>query len=288
MNDAQYLIAKYIPDLQRSEPRNIGVILWTPAGLAARFLAENRDDPGIIDGRRIPGFVTSTSAYRQWIEFWRSELCKPETTATIHPGKKASRESDAFLEVLAESSKGNFVLTPGGRLLDTVSDIQDAVDYLFDMLVEAPTADEPRDATLDELCERVIERVNIRKDPNFRENFDVPCMVTNQVSEKFNFSYGYQNGSLKRLYHRVPLLRARSPQRKTLHDAAWTFEKVVAAKIIAKEDLVALVHYPLEREQTEEVKTWFSLLGTYSRVLNLSNQEDAINEFQALPALANH
>ena len=39
MNKTQYLLAKYIPDMHRFEPRNIGVIVWSPDGIEARFLA---------------------------------------------------------------------------------------------------------------------------------------------------------------------------------------------------------------------------------------------------------
>ena len=39
MNTPKYLIAKYIPDLNRMEPRNIGIVVWSPEGIEARFLA---------------------------------------------------------------------------------------------------------------------------------------------------------------------------------------------------------------------------------------------------------
>lgn len=54
MNTPRYLIAKYIPDLRRMEPRNIGVIVWSPQGVAARFAAEKADTDGDVDGRSLP------------------------------------------------------------------------------------------------------------------------------------------------------------------------------------------------------------------------------------------
>lgn len=56
MSSNRYFVAKYIPDLLRNEPRNFGVILWTPDGVAARFLAEERERPGEIDGRRASAY----------------------------------------------------------------------------------------------------------------------------------------------------------------------------------------------------------------------------------------
>ena len=61
MSTPRYLIAKYIPDLQRVEPQNIGVIVWAPGVAAARFAAEKADRPGEVDGRSIPSFVTCPS-----------------------------------------------------------------------------------------------------------------------------------------------------------------------------------------------------------------------------------
>ena len=39
MNTTKYLFAKYIADLHCFEPRNIGVIVWSPTSMEARFLA---------------------------------------------------------------------------------------------------------------------------------------------------------------------------------------------------------------------------------------------------------
>jgi hypothetical protein len=46
MNTAKYFLAKYIPDMHRFEPRNIGVVIWSPSGIEARFLAENLNRRG--------------------------------------------------------------------------------------------------------------------------------------------------------------------------------------------------------------------------------------------------
>jgi predicted RNA-binding protein with RPS1 domain len=73
----RFLIAKYVPDVFRNEPRNIGVVLWTPDGVAARFLGEKPDAPGEVDDADIPEFVNSKHAYKQWVRYWRRELGKP-------------------------------------------------------------------------------------------------------------------------------------------------------------------------------------------------------------------
>jgi hypothetical protein len=116
-----YMVFKYIPDMIRMEPRNIGVMLWNDGAIAARFLDK-------------PDFVTSESAYAQWIDYWSKELKKMEITSAM-TGEKAPVTSPRFLEVLQESSKGNFYLALGGQVLQKVDDVQDAVEYLFKTIV---------------------------------------------------------------------------------------------------------------------------------------------------------
>ena len=41
MNTPRYLLAKYIPDHLRMEPRNIGVVLWAEGNVTARFFGES-------------------------------------------------------------------------------------------------------------------------------------------------------------------------------------------------------------------------------------------------------
>src|SRR5690348_1103045 len=108
-NTAKYLLAKYIPDLHRMEPRNIGVIVWSAAGVEGRFLAENPDKPGEVDGRSVPAFITSLSAYKQWIKYWKTSL-EGEAYNPADGSQPIAVSAPEFLEALKASSKGNFVL----------------------------------------------------------------------------------------------------------------------------------------------------------------------------------
>jgi hypothetical protein len=289
MSSPQYLIAKYIPDLQRVEPRNIGVIIWAPSAVEARFVAEKYDRPGEVDGRSIPPFVTSASAYKQWIRYWRDELQKVEI-APIAGGPKVSQGSRDYLAALQSSSKGNFVLVEGGYLLDEVdADALPAVaDQLYATLVEPGALDEPRDPTLDEVCEQLIQEVGLDRDPNFRSRYTVNCRVAEETEEPYEFSHAYENGCLQRLYQRVPFPKKRTLFRKTIHDSAWMFEKVVQANIIQRDQGAALVYANEEQRADPEIERSLRVLGSVTRVLNLNDREAAQNEFASLSALIGH
>lgn len=289
MKTPRYLIAKYIPDLGRMEPRNMGVVVWSPDGVEARFLAEKGDRAGEVDGRSIPSFVTSPHAYKQWIAFWRSELDRPEIQP-LGGRDKVPRASPGFLEALQGTSRGNFVLSEGGFLLDPISaeELPRLADRLFASLVDTAGPEESRDPSLDDLCERLIEETRLRQDPNFRTRHEVSCPVAPGTEERYEFSYAYQNGSLQRLYQRVPLSRKKTLLRKSVHDAAWMFEKVIGAGIIHPEQGAVLVNATPELRADSAVERSLKVIASVTRVLNLNDYDQVREEFQGLHELASH
>jgi len=283
MRTPKYLVAKYIPDLERMEPRNIGVVVWSPEGIEARFAAEKPDNPGEIDGRSIPSFVTSSNAYRQWIQFWRAELEKAEIEAA--DGTTVPHGSPDFLSGLQSWNRGSFVLAEGGMLLDPVhaDDLTGLALHLYDWLVEASGTDEPRDPTLDELCDKVLEETRLADDPHFVSRYEITCQVAADTTERFEFSHAYHNGTLWRVYQRVPLSKRKTLLRKTVHDSAWMLEKVAEANIISREHSAALVYVTDEQRSESAISEALQVLASVSRVLNLDDYGAVRNEFASLP-----
>ena len=281
---ARYSVAKYIPDLVRGEPRNIGVVVWSPDRVEARFIAEYPDRPGQIDGRSIPGFVTSPVAYRQWVQFWRSELSRQSVSSKQGRGP-IRREDAAFLDTIQSWNKDNFQLLDGGSILPEggSSDLATIVQSLFEDLV-APQAEEGRDLPLESVCESIIADSEISRSPHFRRNFPVTCSLGNGVMENFEFSYAYSNASLH-LFQRVPFSGRKTILRKTVHDSAWTFEKVRASHIVQPDHGVALVLVSDDQRGNEEVLRALSVLGSVARVVDLSSPEEARAEFRGLSRL---
>jgi hypothetical protein len=273
MSDSpRYLVAKYISDLQRMEPRNIGVIAWVPGRASARFLAEKAGSVGDIDGRSVPPFVTSTSAYKQWVDFWRAEL----TEKTV----PRQRPQEWFNDLKGTSS-GNFCLVDGGCILDGIDEgrLPQLTDDLFYRLVEPGLSDETRDPALDKVVDGLIKRLRLAENSAFHSKFQIPCEIAPRVIERFEFSHAYKNGSLKRLYQRVPLARRRTPLRRTVHDSAWMFEKVVQRGIISRDQAIALVFATEEQRKDPEVSWSFDVLNSVARVANLADSTEALAAF---------
>ena len=115
MGSPSYLIAKYVADLFRNEPKNIGIIVWLDGFTEARFLATA---DGKVNGRYLPDSI-NVASYRQWIEYWTKSIAK-EKFKEIGTSKQIERASPEFLDALLSTGSGNYVLERGGELLEEV------------------------------------------------------------------------------------------------------------------------------------------------------------------------
>ena len=286
----EFIIAKYIPDLQRMEPRNIGVIVWTPDELQARFIGEKEGRPGEVDGRSVPSFITSLSTYKQWVQFWQNEIRKNEIQ-TDDGGKIIPISSPDYIDAFVDTSKGNFVLSKAGEVLEKASgeELSRLVDYLFSMIVDLNVSEEPRDLTLDELCDNLLEKSKLISNPNYKPNLRVQCKVKNATDE-FTFNHAYQNGRLERLYHRVSFpTKRKTITSRNVHDTAWMFEKVVENNLIDKSRTAALVFLNDEQKNDVAIENSLNVLSVVTRVMNLKDEENTVlNEFEALAKMTPH
>lgn len=117
MKTAQYWLARYVNDVFRGEAANIGVFVKLSDGsLAARFVGEGDDCS--VDGRKLTRFSDS-SAYRQWVAFWRDEI------------------GQGNIDFIVRSQSANFVVEPAGRLTDVDDNDHpnEVCLYLFNWLV---------------------------------------------------------------------------------------------------------------------------------------------------------
>jgi len=114
---AKYWIARYVEDVFRNEPKNVGVIVSVGRTLAARFVGEQ--DNGILDGRKLKGF-SHPNVYSQWHDYWRREI------------------ATGNLSEIIKAATSNYFVVSGGEVSDIGNDTAaDVCLFLFDMLVGA-------------------------------------------------------------------------------------------------------------------------------------------------------
>ncbi len=123
----RWLVAKFMPDLRRREPRNVGVVLFPGSGegqlidnlpiLRFRGYAD-----GKVDLRRAK-VGKEGAVYEGWLQYWASLV---EQRAP-HSAWELRRNTDAFY-----LERGGELLTP----LPVGTTAEDLADELYELLVE--------------------------------------------------------------------------------------------------------------------------------------------------------
>lgn len=127
MNERPYLyqIIRYVPDLRRMEPQNIGVVVQGESGVTCRLYTRFRplgDKPDF-----------DYANFRKWREFFEIEITGPQIDMFQPP-----RESPDFLEYLQSRCKGNYILTRPLQVAMQADNIDEVRDYLYETLVRSP------------------------------------------------------------------------------------------------------------------------------------------------------
>ncbi len=251
---ARWLIAKYIPDLRRREPINVGVILSLGDSIAMRFAGERAD--GTIDGRTARSWVGSTPNYKRWVEYWRHVV----TSGELNIESLVTRRSDDsyYLDFGGERLAGNG--TDAGLLLE----------QLYTTLVEDVPAMKQLDVT--QLAERVLETLQISPQPFA---FDVP--LPNGSTDRVTFDYRYDNGQ-PNLMHRVSLTFEDDRSWSFVHAANWAFSQ--ASQVFQGEaQAIALVK---PRQEDADLERQLLVLEQYAHVVDVSHQDLAASQLKDL------
>ena len=261
------------------EPRNIGVLLWTPNGVAARFLFESPHGSGQVDGRAVPNWIGHLTAYKQWVAYWRSSVAEPDFQPPTG-GSPIAVASPEFVRAMQTANKGQYVLVEGGVLLDGVpaNEVEDACEYLFDTRVGDRQVEAPRELDLNDRWDELLGRAQIKSNPLYRRDYPVTS-----GQEALIFSDALANGVPKKLYERVPFATRPATFMKNAHHAAWQFEKVIQSGIIAGDDTAALISMTEEQEHVHRGR--IASLRSVTRVVNLRRPEETSPELERLTAV---
>lgn len=278
----RFLIAKFVPDLRRLEPRNIGVIVWANGQVSARFAGERDDER--LDLRSVPSFVGDKRAYDQWVHFWRKILRAP-AAVPLKGGSGVPIESPEYLDALKSNSLDSFYLAEGGVLLDPVVDIKETLNFLFTNLVSGADVISEREETLERICNALAEEARFSRSPHYKRAFRLPVQLDGGPAE-FQFSYASVNGKVNKLFQRVPVSDKPADAQKSVLSAAFMFERVTEAGIIGRQDTAALVRAGDDTETNSEILNELAILRSYTRVLDVTvDREEIITEFREAAAL---
>ena len=202
---ASWYVCKYVPDLMRDEPRNLGVIVHDSAGeLRFRFVGERTD--GVVDGRRAQHWVNSVETYKLWVKHWKKLACV-EGTLKVDP-----RRLD-----------DNYFVSPRMASLmevDANLPIDDVANQLFASLV---SGHEELVETLKDQVEVAFKRLNVFDDVEV----DTKVVIgPDNALDTLSFDYRYRTESAVALMERVNLASADRRSWNDVHATSWMFTSV--------------------------------------------------------------
>lgn len=262
---ARWAVAKYVDDLRRDEPDNVGVILWADDGtVLSRFLGERLD--GTVDGRSTK-WTPSPAIFKAWVDYWRTQLA-----AGVAPEEVVNRRRPGDNYFLAEM---------GERLYDgDARQPDELLDYLFGVLIEETPTKAP---SVERIAEEVLARTGIKSvvQRDFRIPFDDDDLV---------FDYRFDNGHVN-LLQRANLGYEDDRSWTVAHDLAWSYDAVRQHGVpgaVADLQCATLVR---ARPPDADLRRQLRLLGNRSEVISLDNTErasSALAQFLEVPLPTDH
>lgn len=186
MNERPFLyqIIRYVPDLRRMEPKNIGVIVQGQSDLKLRLWKHFR--PG--DDK--PDFDYAN--FKKWREFFEEEVNGPQIPLFQPP-----RHSPEFLEYLHSRCRGNYIVTRPLHIAMQIADIDEVAEYLYETLVRSPEeepepAEQPVQRFREELREKKLEKNRFLRQDEY-------VILPNGDRQLFHWQYEKNHGSNSRV-----------------------------------------------------------------------------------------
>ena len=288
MNTPRYLLAKYIPDAQRMEPRNIGVVLWADGNLMARFVGES-DPPDSRSRLPVRLGIPDRHVYEKWIGYWREQIEKPSLTRDAD-GCAVDRNDPEFLDALTTKSDFAFMLVPGGTLRTDVSasELKDAVSDLYNRLVleEADSPEmksEAESTVLRNAWSKLATQAQLRSNPDYQDDFEFLGLAKHkQRTFKFDAAIQPRFAVDARMVPKALFQRVILTKQSSVCTAAFMFECMVEENDMPKEKCAALVYASDGDLKRPEYRDSFELMNEFCRVINLCDKQKALEEVALL------
>ena len=284
-SNTRFLVAKYIRDMHRLEPRNIGVVVWTNGVVSARFLGESQSETTDVNAPRRLG-VRDQDMYRQWIHYWREQMSSSALSANGN-GHQVPRESPDFLDALKQRSKRQFVLVDGGFISGDVdtSEIDEVVHDLFEALVD----DRPENREVAEeesvLLKKAIGRAFADSGIDTLSGYSTRLPLTFKVDGHalgFTFDSGVYIKRPVALFQHAMLTRPMS-----VNSAAFGFNCICRADDntgyrLGRERCIALVRASQQVMDLPNVPNELEKLKAYGTVIDLADHDQAVQGLKSL------
>lgn len=170
---ADWYLIQFTENMERREPRNVGVVLRSPDGWSAKFFGV---EDGHVDGRRLRPLSVTADAYSAWIDHYTRHLNDDEWQKVVESGKTR-----------------NFEVLHGGSIYLARKSWATELGRLYDDLVTDDRTQRPTPEREDvlKIAGRVLYVANISAER------DVPIEADfGERRTDIRWDFAHQNGSL--------------------------------------------------------------------------------------------
>lgn len=278
--DLSFVVFKYVPDLRRQEPRNVGVALVHPTGVHARFVGEGL--PGDIDLRTVRPLIGDTGAYEQWVDYWRYH---------IDQGNASNGENaDGAVKELIGSSRNNYIVVPGGRVLVPGAEDKDPntlLSFLYNEVVEME--DEPSleiKIDLERTAAQLIRTSGISKSPLFQQSPKIMVLNKKGVRERITPDYLVINRNYNVLESVNFHMTSESSARRALDATQYMYEKLeIHAKNENRKEAVFVSFIDARPERyTYDIGEITTILQSWGPIVDVSQTESSVKVLESVLA----
>jgi hypothetical protein len=270
MGYAKYLVAKYVPDVFRNEPVNIGVLTWIDGEVGWKFIGQREEKSTAINGKTqgITGRIKSVQNYKQWIESWVLRLQAPQLH-TRHHGT-VNHSSPDFLNALATYGEGSYILEPGGELAEDVDpkEINEVTNHLFATLVGMPDEKESYKSP-EEVRDELLRDASVGFDDRVKRDQPVELRMNGkQFRPRFSVYIG--NGDPHALGLMVPLTAPGKAAQNSARAAELLFVRVLDQGLVPQDRCAAFVYTRDDDENPEIIHDSLEELSLVSTVIDIT------------------
>ncbi|MFF7453055.1 hypothetical protein [Kitasatospora sp. NPDC008115] len=260
---SNWFLVKYISDVFRNEPMNVGVVVSGPSGVGSRFIGERED--GSINGQRLGKKIDGVETYKAWVKFIRREAEK---------GRLESR-----IDSLARRVGDSYLIERRGPVLSGHED-QSPSEIAAELFSALVTTGTPAAPSLDALAEDAISRLDLPQGHAIDRDVDYDVADRNE-RHIIHFDYRHRGGPVT-LMDRISLARHGKPLSQSVNDLLFRIDKMEKSGNV--DNFVALYS---GADASSAIEKQLRLINAYANTVNLSNSEasDTLGQILGVPTL---
>jgi len=259
----EYRIIQFFPQPERSEAKNIGVIVFDEdwVGFKALGMIERVEKPDYTAYSFLPKFYhDSLWVFGEWIQWFKS-LCRDAEGNNKHIHTE--------LNQLALHSP-QFHSTDSAYMDTQFERRNDALDLIFLDVVGTPT--KAKEPVFEDYLEKLLIKSELAFDPAFEQGIEVTATLENDDVAVFMLDYFYTKKETLVGIKNIRIQKARYKALDTkVNDAIYAFTTAQTINMLTKETSIVLIDTPTNPRKDAYV----SRLQAVATVIDITKSEAA-------------